>query len=66
MKLKLSHKISWLLIACFSIGFVYPDSASAAEKKDKAARRAALMVQKAKQEMEQEKANMQTQFDLQK
>ena len=66
MKLILSHKILWLLIASLAVGFVYPDSAIAAEKKDKAARRAALMVQKAKQEMEQEKSNMQAQFDLQK
>ena len=66
MKLILSHKILWLLIASLAVGFVYPDSAIAAEKKDKAARRAALMVQKAKQEMEQEKSNMQAQFDVQK
>lgn len=66
MKLIPSHKILWLLIASLAIGFVYPESAIAAEKKDKAARRAALMVQKAKQEMEQEKSNMQAQFDLQK
>jgi len=66
MKLIPSHKILWLLLASLAIGFVYPDSAIAAEKKDKAARRAALMVQKAKQEMEQEKVNMQAQFDLQK
>lgn len=62
MKLILNHKILCLLIASLAIGFMYPDSVIAAEKKDKAARRAALMVQK----MEQEKASMQTEFDLQK
>jgi hypothetical protein len=66
MKLMISHKVLWLLIASLATGFVYPDHAIAAEKKDKAAKRAALMVQKAKQEMEQEKVSMQAQFDLQK
>jgi chromosome segregation ATPase len=50
----------------FAIGFVLPDSAMAAEKQDKSARRATLMMQKMKQDMEAEKATMQTQFDLQK
>ncbi|HYN54336.1 MAG TPA: hypothetical protein VES38_06495 [Methylotenera sp.] len=62
MKLIRSHKILCLLIASLAIGFISPDSVIAAEKKDKAARRAALMVQK----MEQEKASMQAEFELQK
>lgn len=66
MKLMISHKVLCLLIASLIIGFVYPDIANAAEKKDKAARRAQQMLQKARQDMEQEKANMQAQFDLQK
>jgi len=66
MKLMISHKVVWLLIASLAIGFIYPDTASAAEKKDKAARRAQQMLQKAKQDMALEKANMQAQFDLQK
>ncbi|WP_036303692.1 hypothetical protein [Methylotenera sp. L2L1] len=66
MKLMINPKVVWLLVASLAIGFVYPDNANAAEKKDKAARRAQQMVQKAKQEMEAEKANMQAQFELQK
>lgn len=66
MKLMISHKVVWLLVASLAIGFIYPDTASAAEKKDKAARRAQQMLQKAKQDMALEKANMQAQFDLQK
>jgi DNA repair exonuclease SbcCD ATPase subunit len=48
------------------ISFSVPQLAFAAEKKDKSARRAALMMQKMKQDMEAEKAAMQTQFDTQK
>jgi len=48
------------------ISFSFPHLAFAAEKKDKSARRAALMMQKMKQDMEAEKAAMQTQFDTQK
>ncbi|MDP2229638.1 hypothetical protein [Methylotenera sp.] len=66
MSLKLTHKIFAIIMVSFAIGFVLPDRAMAAEKQDKSAKRAALMVQKIKQEAEQEKAAMQTQFDLQK
>jgi chromosome segregation ATPase len=66
MKLIISHKVLWILIASLAIGFAYTDNAIAAEKNDKAARRAQQMLQKARQDMEQEKVNMQTQFDLEK
>lgn len=66
MKSILNYRVVCLLIASFTIGFVYPDNVSAAEKQDKSARRTAIMIQKMKQDMEQEKANMQVQFDLQK
>ncbi|MDO9204580.1 hypothetical protein [Methylotenera sp.] len=66
MKLKLPYSIFWLLFASLLIGLFSPESVIAAEKQDKSAKRAALMMQKIKQEAEQEKAAMQTQFDLQK
>jgi chromosome segregation ATPase len=47
-------------IACYGTSF------AADKDKDKAGRRAALMMQKMKQDMEDEKAAMQTQFDIQK
>ena len=66
MKLIPSYRILFLLILSFAIGFLQPNIASAEEKKDKSARRAALMMQKMKQDMEAEKASMQVQFDAQK
>ena len=48
-----------------AFSFVLPQTTQAAEK-DKSARRAALMMQKMKQDMEVEKATMQTQFDTHK
>lgn len=66
MKYLLSYKTLFLIILSFAIGFMQPNIANAAEKKDKSARRAALMMQKMKQDMEAEKAAMQTQFDTQK
>ncbi|MES2501535.1 MAG: hypothetical protein V4545_02930 [Pseudomonadota bacterium] len=54
-----------LLLCAFIAGIVSP-VADAAEKKDKAARRQALMMQKMKQDMEAEKAAMQAQFEAQK
>ncbi len=66
MKLISSYKIVFLILLAFAIGFVQPNIADAAEKKDKSARRAALMMQKMKQDMEAEKAAMQAQFDTQK
>ncbi|MDP1658817.1 MAG: hypothetical protein Q8L73_05635, partial [Methylotenera sp.] len=66
MKLRLPYSIFWLLFASLLIGIFSPESVFAAEKQDKSAKRAALMMQKIKQEAEQEKAAMQTQFDLQK
>lgn len=66
MKSIVSYRILFLIILSFAIGFMQPTTAFAAEKKDKSARRAALMMQKMKQDMEAEKAAMQTQFDAQK
>ena len=65
MKNMLSQKLLCLLIATLAIGFAHSNVAGAAEK-DKSARRNALMMQKMKQDMEAEKATMQTQFDAQK
>jgi DNA repair exonuclease SbcCD ATPase subunit len=66
MKSTSNYKILFLIFLSFAIGFMQPNTAFAAEKKDKAARRAQLMMQKMKQDMEAEKAAMQTQFDTQK
>lgn len=66
LKSNLGYKIIGLLILSFVIGFSTPNISNAAEQKDKSARRAALMMQKMKQDMEAEKATMQTQFDTQK
>jgi hypothetical protein len=66
MKLIPNYKILFLIFLSFAIGFMQPTTAFAAEKKDKSARRAALMMQKMKQDMEAEKAAMQAQFDTQK
>ena len=66
MKLISSYKIVFLILLTFAVGLVQPNMAHAAEKKDKAAKRAALMMQKMKQDMEAEKAALQAQFDTQK
>ncbi len=66
MILKLNYKVMLLIVLSFMIGFMQPNTAFAAEKKDKSARRAQLMMQKMKQDMEAEKAAMQAQFDTQK
>ena len=66
MKYIISYKTLFLVILAFAIGFIQPNIANAAEKKDKSARRAALMMQKMQQDMEAEKAAMQGQFDTQK
>jgi chromosome segregation ATPase len=66
MKFDLHFKVLLLLGTAFAIGFTLPNVADAAEKKDKAARRAQLMMQKMKQDMEAEKATMQAQFDTEK
>lgn len=66
MTLKFIHKIISIIMISFAIGFVLPDSAMAAEKQDKSVRRVTLMMQKMKQDMEVEKAAMQSQFDAQK
>lgn len=55
-----------LFVIPFVLGMLQADYAQAAEKKDKAARKAALMVQKMKQDMQAEKAAMQAQFDAEK
>ncbi len=54
-----------LIIATLAITIVFSGNSYAAEK-DKSSRRAALMMQKMKQDMEAEKTAMQTQFDTQK
>ena len=66
MKYLPSYKVVFLILLAFTIGLLQPNSVFAAEKKDKSARRAALMMQKMKQDMETEKAAMQVQFDTQK
>jgi chromosome segregation ATPase len=65
MKLNPAYKNVCLIIATLIIAMV-SSSNSYAEEKDKSSRRAALMMQKMKQDMEAEKAAMQTQFDAQK
>jgi chromosome segregation ATPase len=65
MKLKPTFKNICLIITSLAITIVCSSNSYAAEK-DKSARRAALMMQKMKQDMEAEKATMQTQFDTQK
>jgi chromosome segregation ATPase len=66
MKFDLNLKVLLLITTAFVIGFMLPNIAYAAEKKDKAARRAQIMMQKMKQDMEAEKATMQAQFDTEK
>jgi chromosome segregation ATPase len=65
MKLKPTYKHLYLIILTLSIAIAFSSNSYAAEK-DKSSRRAALMMQKMKQDMEAEKATMQTQFDAQK
>jgi chromosome segregation ATPase len=69
MKNCLSQKLISLFIIVLLIGAVHPNIASAGEK-DKSARRAALMMQKMKQDMQAQmdadKAAMQAQLDKQK
>jgi chromosome segregation ATPase len=69
MKQSLKSIFNFQIIAillCAFIACILSPAADAAEKKDKAARRQALMMQKMKQDMEAEKAAMQAQFDAQK
>jgi len=66
MKLTINRSLFCLLIALLAMSFTFSNVAIAAEKKDKASKRAALMMQKMKQDMEAEKAALQTQFDAQK
>ncbi len=65
LKSLVNYQVIAVLLCAFIAGVVSP-VADAAEKKDKAARRQALMMQKMKQDMEAEKASMQAQFDVQK
>jgi chromosome segregation ATPase len=55
-----------LLIIFGTLLFSAQLSSVAAEKQDKAAKRAAILMQKMKQDMESEKAALQTQFDQEK
>lgn len=66
MKFNFTDKIITLFILALMAGTLVPQTSFAAEKKDKAARRQALMMQKMKQDMEAEKSAMQAQFDAQK
>ena len=65
MKQTLINKIVYLIITSLVITISCSNNSFAADK-DKSSRRAALMMQKMKQDMEAEKAAMQTQFDTQK
>ena len=65
LKSIVNYQVIAILLCAFIAGIVSP-VADAAEKKDKAARRQALMMQKMKQDMEAEKVSMQAQFDAQK
>ena len=66
MKQLSSYKILLIILLSFSIGFVTPTIANAAEKKDKSARRAALMMQKMQQDMQAQMDAEKAQFDTQK
>lgn len=59
-------KIIALILIPFLFGLMFAQPSFAAEKKDKAARKAALMMQKMKQDMEAEKATLQAQFATEK
>jgi hypothetical protein len=69
MKFRLNYKVMYLLLISFIFGLAIPATSHAAEK-DKSARRAALMMQKMKQDMQAqmdaEKAAVQVQFNIQK
>ena len=54
-----------IILLSFSIGFITPTIANAAEKKDKSARRAALMVQKMQQDMQAQMDAEKVKFDAQ-
>ena len=60
------HKVIFLILLSFFIGFISPTIAEAAEKKDKGARRAQILILKMKQESEAEKLTMQTIHDSEK
>ena len=60
------HKLIVLILLSFFIGFISPTIVEAAEKKDKAARRAQILLLKMKQESEAEKVAMQTLHDVEK
>jgi chromosome segregation ATPase len=66
--LKLTHKTCWLLFTALLLSFISVHAFSA--EKDKSARRAAIMMQKMKQDMQAQidaqKADMQAELDAQK
>jgi len=67
MKHRTMFKFVFLITASLVISIACYGTSFAADKdKDKAGRRAALMMQKMKQDMEAEKASMQAQFDAEK
>lgn len=59
-------KILLSLLLSVSLTVMFSTSAIAAEKQDKAAKRAAILMQKMKQDLESEKSAMQTQFEQEK
>lgn len=56
--------VNVVLVGTLALALAVPSIA--AEKKDKSAKRAAMMMQKLKQDFEAEKANLQTQFETEK
>jgi len=66
MRTSMMQKMGGFLIIPFVMGLLMSDDSLAADKKDKAAKRNAQMMQKMRQEFEAEKVSMQAQFDLQK
>lgn len=65
MRVFLRRYASILLTACLVAGLAFSPATFAAEKKDKAAKRAAQMMQKMKQEMAAERSALQAQMDSQ-
>lgn len=59
-------KIIWSFLLSLSFLGFYAEPTAAAEKQDKAAKRAAILMQKMKQEMEAEKTALQSQFEQEK
>ena len=63
---KLNKNLIYLILLVFISSVTFPASSLAAEKKDKSARRAALMMQKMQQDMQAQMDAEKAQFDTQK